>query len=105
MGQVQGEEDFPMLARDVGSCTQLVAIGVRRQDGVQISLTEFANRFWDSDSLSGTRIKGRQHCADASHVLAWLGQFQTAVHSAKQDLRLELGTRAVVGRTRLMLCN
>ena len=39
------------------------------------------------------------------HVFAWLGQFQTAVHSAKQDLRLELGTRAVVGRTRLMLCN
>jgi len=44
MGQVQGEEDFPMLARDIGSCTQLVAIGVRRPDGVQISLTEFANR-------------------------------------------------------------
>jgi len=48
MSQVQGEEDFPMLARYVGSRTQLVAIGVRRQDGFKyrsLSLQAESKRF------------------------------------------------------------
>src|SRR5215467_2387880 len=74
-------------------------------DGSRQGVNRRAKTFWDSDLFSETRIKGRQHCADTSHVLARAGQFQTAVHSAKQHLRLEPGTRAAARRTRLMLCN
>ena len=59
---------------------------------------------WDSDSLPGTRIKGRQYCA-TPRVLAQVKQLQTAMDSAKQDLRLQLGAFPIANRTRLMLGN